>query len=379
MEESDSTAPPSKRRKAAGNKSNEDSANKTASEKAPQPGKPDLTESLTQLLEQQKTLIDRISKLENFVNPPSSSKDPASPERREHAEEHQDRVTKKKQGGGKSAAIDTAELDFDAVIDDEELAENVTDDDENIDDDFDSFFASGDKTGEAADEKLAALVNTGLKASAGKESLANLLEKYPRAENVPALKTPILDKELNHINKFAKQRDNKLAKVQNIVGKSLSVVLRLMELQKKTLAQKPSDAQTARASYKMAADASKLLCCAHKELSQSRRDNVRPCIPTPSRSMCDSGNFTQIESNDLVFGDFVKRSEAAQQTKKAQQQFQHGSKNGQRGRYHYQQDSRPRPYPPQNKRPQFNQKPTWGGGYRRNQQSSSNPKSMKKE
>lgn len=135
MEDSDSVGPPAKRSRKGGNKPNEADQSTSTTEKVHE--KPDLAECLAKIIEGQNILINRVSTLENFMNPPScsASKEASAPrEERSSAEEQ----------GKQPADIDTADLDFDNVIEEEEPAAACEEDDAgNLDVEFDSFFCIG--------------------------------------------------------------------------------------------------------------------------------------------------------------------------------------------------------------------------------------------
>ena len=140
-------------------------------------------------------------------------------------------------------------------------------------DDFDLFFVTQDKTGSSMDQVLAEKLNAGLCRKADKEMLGKLIKNFPRPGNIPDRKTRTKNKELRKLNRAPKQRDFRIAKLQELVGKSLAAVLNVMHASKTAV--KAKNQKQPRLILKVANGPTKLLMSAHNECSQVRRDGLK--------------------------------------------------------------------------------------------------------
>ena len=94
-----------------------------------------------------------------------------------------------------------------------------------------------------------------------------MIKKFPRPKNIPNLKTPVINKELRKLNRAPKQRDFRIAKLQGLVGKSLTAVLSVMHVSKTAI--KAKNQIEPRTIFEVASDATQLLISARNECSKS--------------------------------------------------------------------------------------------------------------
>ena len=140
-------------------------------------------------------------------------------------------------------------------------------------DEFDEFFLAQDKTGPGIDQVLAKKVNAVLCRKADTEMLGRLIKKFPRPGIIANLKTPAINKELRKLNRAPKQRDFRIAKLQELVGKNLTAVLSVMHVSKTAI--KAKNQIKPRTIFEVASDATKLLISAHNEYSQVHREGLK--------------------------------------------------------------------------------------------------------
>ena len=62
--------------------------------------------------------------------------------------------------------------------------------------------------------------------------LEKLIKKFPRPGNITSLKKPAMNKERRKLNSAPKQRDFRIAKLQELIWKSLTAVLSVMHAPK---------------------------------------------------------------------------------------------------------------------------------------------------
>ena len=62
--------------------------------------------------------------------------------------------------------------------------------------------------------------------------LGKLIKKIPRPGNILNLKTPAINKELRKLYRALKQRDFRIAKLQELKGKSLTAILNVIHASK---------------------------------------------------------------------------------------------------------------------------------------------------
>jgi hypothetical protein len=231
--------------------------------------------------------------------------------------------------------------------------------------DFCPSFDAGvveDLTGPSLDDGIAARINEGLLLPSDRARLKNIMQTHARPANVESLRTPQINPALQVTDGPARRRDRFLSVLQEQVGCSLKIVAGLMSDIK-------GDNMDRQIVFEKLADAARLLLASHKDLSQQRRESLRPALNTDYRTICGAKQNQKLTSNEFLFGeDLPKRAEEAMKAKRLSYKLTStGSKNGNRGRqfqsqtrpqlqqsqayrgrgnYHYQ--SR---YPPQNKRP----------------------------
>lgn len=225
-----------------------------------------------------------------------------------------------------------------------EQFENEFDSAEDTDVASDNDFDAGivvDTVGEGIHPSLADRFEEGLLLPSDRARVRDTLQNYPRPKNVTSLRTPTLNRELDGklLDKFAKKRDSNLSFVQEQVGCALKIIAQLMsDLKEKPASRKLSE----RDSFSKLADAARLLMASHKDLSQVRREALRPTLSQDCRALCNAQLNFKLTSNEFLFGeDLAKRVDDAVKNRKLSSTLsQPLSKNATRGRQFYQ--GRPR-------------------------------------
>ena len=185
-------------------------------------------------------------------------------------------------------------------------------------DDFDLFFVAQDKTGSSMDQVLAEKVNAGLCRIADMEMLGKLIKNFPRPGNIPDLKTRTINKELRKLNSAPKPRDFRIAKLQELVGKSLAAVLNVMHASKTAV--KAKNQVQPRTIFEVANGPPRLLISAHDECSQVCREGLKGTLPFQHCKLCDTTLYNKIDNNDFHFGDdMAKKANALVQARKFNQ------------------------------------------------------------
>ena len=138
------------------------------------------------------------------------------------------------------------------------------------------------------------------------------------------------------LNRAPKQRDFRIAKLQELVGKSFTAVLSVMPVSKTAITAK--NQIEPRTIFEVASDATKLLISAHNECSQVRREGLKDTLPFQYCELCDATLYDKIDNNDFLFGDdMARKADALGQARKFSQSAPRysgrSSNNGPRDRF----------------------------------------------
>ena len=184
--------------------------------------------------------------------------------------------------------------------------------DSDRDDDFDAAlsqlledFGGDDVPGKPVNDKLADIVNKIVRAKLPKEKLTDKLsdEAYRRPANCQNLTVPKINPEMWDKVKAVRSADIKMQRLQTMLQKAMvPVILMYDDLRKYHGHVKPSKQQVglSRATMaKYAADTLALLANLNWELTQARKDAIKPSLNGSYKQICsDAKPFT-----DLLFGD----------------------------------------------------------------------------
>ena len=196
-------------------------------------------------------------------------------------------------------------------------------------DDFDAYIVS-DKTSAAVDPVLAQRFGDGLLLPSDRARLREALESFPRPDNLPSLRSPVLNRELEQINQHYLNRDKRIKSIQDQVVGAISITSQVMS------DLKTSNTLTRKETYDLLAHSARLLMASHKDLSQQRREAIRPALHRDYKILCNPKMNRTLTSNEYLFGDDVnKRAEEALKAKRLAQKYHYQApKNGaQKGRF----------------------------------------------
>ena len=136
---------------------------------------------------------------------------------------------------GERKKIKTGNEEFDSFSQLElELSESDHSNDEEDDDyikELESFYETTEKRGEAIEDRLAKVVDCGLsKGVINGDKIKEICEKYPAPVNCKNLVVPRTNPEIwKLLSRTQQQRDARLQKTQNLVTKSITTGVKLLE------------------------------------------------------------------------------------------------------------------------------------------------------
>lgn len=148
------------------------------------------------------------------------------------------------------------------------------------------------------DETLANVVNAGLRAKINRKEAKEMCEKHTRPENCTGLKVPKLNKELwltGALGHQTKEQDKTIQTAQKYLTYGLMPLVKLMD----DLLQ--DDNSTTR--YELANESFQMLAYAHRDMSNVRRQLIKPNIAEKYKQLCnDSTPLT-----DNLLGDDLEK------------------------------------------------------------------------
>ncbi|KAL3865685.1 hypothetical protein ACJMK2_043049 [Sinanodonta woodiana] len=202
----------------------------------------------------------------------------------------------------RSADVDSdGDMDVAALImpDHDIVSANVIDkDDDDLFADLESFVFEQQETGPNVEEKLAEVLNKGLRSQLTSDKLKSVQDKYPRPANCGNLKVPRINIEVWHaMSKQAKSVDILLQKLQNQLGHILVPTLRVLELFKNhrnNLRELPLDSVR-----DLVMDNFKMTSFLFNDFCFKRRDLIKPELTDMYQPICAASN----PITDWLFGD----------------------------------------------------------------------------
>ena len=198
--------------------------------------------------------------------------------------------------------------DFENEIEDSEEDANQLDS-ESFNDSFDAGVIA-DNVGPAIDKGIASRINEGLLLPSDRSRIKALTQTHQRPENIESLRTPKLNTALQISDVGAKRRDRHFGLLQEQVGCTLKIVSNLMSEVKQGKMDR-------RKIYEQLSDATRLLLASHKDISQHRRESLRPASDKDYRVICTAQQNAKRTSNEFLFGeDLSKRGDEALKAKR---------------------------------------------------------------
>ena len=198
--------------------------------------------------------------------------------------------------------------DFENEIEDSEEDANQFDS-ESFNDSFDAGVIA-DNVGPAIDKGIASRINEGLLLPSDRSRIKAIIQTHQRPENIQSLRTPKLNTALQISDVGAKRRDRHFGLLQEQVGCTLKIVSNLMSEVKQ-------GKMDWRKMYEQLSDATRLLLASHKDISQHRRESLRPVLDKDVRVICTAQQNAKLTSNEFLFGeDLSKRADEALKAKR---------------------------------------------------------------
>lgn len=171
-------------------------------------------------------------------------------------------------------------------------------------------FDHEEQYGEKVHSTLSAVVNSGIKAPVDRKLAKQLCEKQLRPENCEFLRVPRVNKELwvhSNLQKKTKENDRKYQVTQLYLSRGLVPLVKLMDLLLKT--DKSEE-------FKLARDSFQLLAYAHRDLTNLRRQCIKPAINEKYQLLChDSTPLTENLLGDELDKQLKSLDEAHKLTK----------------------------------------------------------------
>ena len=197
---------------------------------------------------------------------------------------------------------------FENEIEDSEEEANQFDS-ESFNDSFDAGVIA-DNVGPAIDKGIASRINEGLLLPSDRSRIKAIMQTHQRPENIESLRTPKLNTALQISDVGAKRRDRHFGLLQEQVGCTLKIVSNLMSEVKQGNMNRPN-------MYEQLSDATRLLLASHKDISQHRRESLRPALNKDYRVICTAQQNARLTSNEYLFGeDLSKRADEALKAKR---------------------------------------------------------------
>lgn len=186
----------------------------------------------------------------------------------------------------------------------QEGEEEVNNDGQEVDvlDEIAQSLNEAEKTGEAVSEKLANIANKSWLHKLSEEQLREKSQKYPRPSNCTKLiASPKVNEEIwSKLQREARGKDLKLSRLQTTMSKTAYIAVNSADLMLKLKTKVDRDvAKELNNLVVMTTDSLQLLGHASFELSQVRRDEIKPNLHKDYGDLCSSSTPV----TELLFGD----------------------------------------------------------------------------
>ena len=193
---------------------------------------------------------------------------------------------------------------IDQICGDQEESENESPEPEDdILEELSEEYTQQDETGPPTGERLSKLLNTILGTALTEEKVKSLVEQYNRPANLEMVQVPKVNLEIwQKLRGNTRSRDIKQQRVQQRLVKSQIPLIQVIEeLLKAKKDPKTLDLSTA---LRKLFDAFSLMCGASQELSQRRREGIRPDLNANYGQLCSQN----IQPATSLFGDDLPQS-----------------------------------------------------------------------
>jgi len=227
--------------------------------------------------------------------------------------------------------------DFDALYDN--LHREDAEEDGLASDELDFEFDAGliaEKEGDAIFLALGQKMNNGLCAPSDRAKISRNRPKIPSTSQRSVSPDPKLNQEFRTLDTAITRREKRFYHIQDQLTCSLTIVSRLMSDIMEGQAQKqPVDSKQ---QFSQLSDAARLLMSAHKDMSQARRESLRPGLSRDFQILCNAQLNETLDSNEFLFGeDINKKAEEALKTKRLTSKFTPTKNLSWRGRTYHRQ------------------------------------------
>ena len=195
-------------------------------------------------------------------------------------------------------------------------------------------FEAKDVYGEKVDDNLAKTVNAGFQAPFSQSTCKDLIDKYLTPSNCEWVRVPLINPEVwssESLQEPYRANDKLLYKNQKLVTKALIPIIKIMN--------KGLDKNSDSENFDWACDAFQLLVYGHKNMSNIRRQFLKPTVSKQYRRLCNPstpvtenlfGNDLQKQMKDMNEASKLTQDLAGKKTKR-KSSFSHS--NTKRARY----------------------------------------------
>ena len=205
---------------------------------------------------------------------------------------------------------------------------------------LESFFEMIDKKGGRIDTKLATIIDNGLCKQLSEEKIKEIGDKYLPPENTNNIRVPRTNQEIwKLLSKTQKGRDIKLQKTQNIITKTITASVGMLDKLRK--ARKEKQEVNLKDFENTMTDIIRLSSACFTDVSYTRKESMKSGLIEKFRPLCTK-NDTETNSTEFLFGDNLNQKikdlgESSKLSNTLGTPFQRHSKNSPRGRpYGYQ-------------------------------------------
>jgi hypothetical protein len=167
---------------------------------------------------------------------------------------------------------------------------------------LEQFFASEEKCGPELSAKLAKIINSSMRSKVSSSKIEEVADKHLRPKNADNLTVPKVNPEIwDRMTSTAQGRDLALQKLQANMTKAVITQAKLMEIIIKGMEDKSTiDPNLC---WDLASDGFQLMAYTFSEMSQRRRDFIRPEVGGQYRRLCGSHNPV----TNHLFGDELNK------------------------------------------------------------------------
>ena len=172
--------------------------------------------------------------------------------------------------------------------------------------DLDELFKAQDKCGPDIDDKLANIVNAGIRSGLSEESLKKLLDDYFRPGNCSNLMVPKVNNEIwNKLKLETRLQDARFQKTQNLVIKAMiPLIMSMNNLHKLKSSSKSGVAKEVRGVRDLLKDSFSMFTAVFSDLVLRRKELIKVDVNPQYKQLC----APSVPHTDWLFGDDLSKA-----------------------------------------------------------------------